>query len=154
MLVRRPGVRGPKPKPERKDFNADKTKAPKTSLSSSYQKSKVNRQALRRPGKQPQGALDLRQPSTIRDGSRPCSLPTRTRDGILPVSPRTDPQAIPPPGLDKVVANQPWQLISASSSNDHDALCGLIASKLDEVLSSIDGETFAGKEEHLCISIR
>ena len=151
-MVRRRAVRGPNPKPERKDFNADRTKAPKTSISSSYQKSKLN-QALERPGKQSQGALDLYQPSTVRDGPRLCSLSNCTRGGRLPVSPRTDLQAIPTPGLDKeVITNQLWQPISASLSNDHDALCDLIASKFDEVLSSIDGETFVGKEEDLCIS--
>ena len=134
----------PKPKPRRKD--ADETK-PRTS-SSLHHSSIQDRQQLKRLKKKSQGVLESRQTATFQNVRRQKPLPTRARGGSLPGSPTSDLLAIPAVRLDE------RDDMSASSINTHNALHDLISSKLDEVISSIDGETFPGKEEDLCIFIQ
>lgn len=145
MLLRHRKAQAKSP---RKDADATKARgAPAPPSSALHPLSENTRPpSSRRAREQPQGTLDFDQSAVSRKGPRSKHGPNR---GCLPVSPIA---AMPALGRDEEVDHRPLHpIIDAHSRDERDLLHDVIASKFDEVISSIDGETFAGKEDDLCM---
>ena len=76
-----------------------------------------------------------------------CALPLLPRGGSLPAPATNGHQAVPAVEINERVNNHPVGLIGVGASNEDDALLDIVALQFDQVISSIDGESFLGKEE-------
>lgn len=148
----------PAPSHQRKRKDPDKANGPaKPSSSLPVVRESRWKQAsppLRQPKeKAPWRLRDSNQSAASRTPPWTGALPLRPRGGSLPAPATNGHQAVPAVECNGRVNNHPSGLVDVEASDEDNALLDIVALQFDQVISSIDGEPFLGKEEGTCMWI-